>query len=137
MRDALCNGLPFLCTDFQSYQGSAMASLIHMQKILSNRMQHFSTPEKAVTNAQNFFPFCDSSRAHLIILSKFLIMLFFTQVALFLRNALYLIYPRPLPRPTKKRNLFCRENMKFSISRREYNSVVSISITYIMFLLLS
>nr|XP_016507701.1 PREDICTED: protein phosphatase methylesterase 1-like [Nicotiana tabacum] len=40
-------------------EGSAMASLIHMQKILSNRMQHFSTPEKAVTNAQNFFPFCD------------------------------------------------------------------------------
>ncbi|XP_070026900.1 uncharacterized protein LOC107789083 isoform X1 [Nicotiana tabacum] len=29
-------------------EGSAMASLIHMQKILSNRMQHFSTPEKAI-----------------------------------------------------------------------------------------
>lgn len=29
-------------------EGTAMASLIHMQKILSNRMQHFSTPEKAI-----------------------------------------------------------------------------------------
>ncbi|KAF3620009.1 short-chain dehydrogenase/reductase family protein [Capsicum annuum] len=32
-------------------EGTALASLIHMQKILSNRMQHFSTPEKAVPNA--------------------------------------------------------------------------------------
>lgn len=30
------------------FQGTAMASLIHMQKILSNRMQHFSSIEKAV-----------------------------------------------------------------------------------------
>lgn len=30
------------------FQGTAMASLIHMQKILSNRMQHFPTVEKAV-----------------------------------------------------------------------------------------
>ncbi|CAH9113938.1 unnamed protein product [Cuscuta epithymum] len=29
-------------------EGTAMASLIHMQKILSNRMQHFSTLEKAI-----------------------------------------------------------------------------------------
>ncbi|PIN22346.1 putative acetyltransferases and hydrolases with the alpha/beta hydrolase fold [Handroanthus impetiginosus] len=29
-------------------EGTAMASLIHMQKILSNRMQHFSTIEKAI-----------------------------------------------------------------------------------------
>ncbi|PHT34396.1 hypothetical protein CQW23_26196 [Capsicum baccatum] len=29
-------------------EGTALASLIHMQKILSNRMQHFSTPEKAI-----------------------------------------------------------------------------------------
>ncbi|XP_051139357.1 uncharacterized protein LOC127257094 [Andrographis paniculata] len=29
-------------------EGTAMASLIHMQKILSNRMQHFSTVEKAI-----------------------------------------------------------------------------------------
>ncbi|CAK9142831.1 unnamed protein product [Ilex paraguariensis] len=28
-------------------EGTAMASLIHMQKILSNRMQYFSTIEKA------------------------------------------------------------------------------------------
>lgn len=27
-----------------------MASLMHMQKILSNRMQHFPTVEKAVAN---------------------------------------------------------------------------------------
>ncbi|KAJ8530994.1 hypothetical protein K7X08_025725 [Anisodus acutangulus] len=31
-------------------EATSMASLIHMQKILSNRMQHFSTPEKAVSN---------------------------------------------------------------------------------------
>lgn len=29
-------------------EGTAMASLIHMQKILSNRMQYFPTPEKAI-----------------------------------------------------------------------------------------
>ncbi|XP_075496597.1 uncharacterized protein LOC142533648 isoform X1 [Primulina tabacum] len=29
-------------------EGTALASLIHMQKILSNRMQHFSTIEKAI-----------------------------------------------------------------------------------------
>ncbi|XP_022733289.1 protein phosphatase methylesterase 1 isoform X5 [Durio zibethinus] len=29
-------------------EGTAMASLIHMQKILSNRMQHFSSIEKAI-----------------------------------------------------------------------------------------
>ncbi|XP_073032821.1 LOW QUALITY PROTEIN: uncharacterized protein [Primulina eburnea] len=29
-------------------EGTALASLIHMQKILSNRMQHFSTLEKAI-----------------------------------------------------------------------------------------
>lgn len=29
-------------------EGTAMASLIHMQKILSNRMQHFSTLQKAI-----------------------------------------------------------------------------------------
>ncbi|KAL3845701.1 hypothetical protein ACJIZ3_003104 [Penstemon smallii] len=29
-------------------EGTAMASLVHMQKILSNRMQHFSTIEKAI-----------------------------------------------------------------------------------------
>lgn len=31
-------------------QGTAVASLIHMQKILSNRMQHFPSIEKAVRN---------------------------------------------------------------------------------------
>ncbi|XP_022733288.1 probable protein phosphatase methylesterase 1 isoform X4 [Durio zibethinus] len=31
-----------------SIEGTAMASLIHMQKILSNRMQHFSSIEKAI-----------------------------------------------------------------------------------------
>lgn len=30
------------------FQGTAMASLMHMQKILSNRMQYFPTIEKAV-----------------------------------------------------------------------------------------
>lgn len=29
-------------------QGTAMASLVHMQKILSSRMQHFPTIQKAV-----------------------------------------------------------------------------------------
>lgn len=33
------------------FQGTAIASLIHMQKILSSRMQHFSSIEKAVTNS--------------------------------------------------------------------------------------
>jgi protein phosphatase methylesterase 1 len=30
------------------FQGTAMASLIHMQQLLSSRMQHFSSLEKAV-----------------------------------------------------------------------------------------
>ncbi|XP_058722313.1 uncharacterized protein LOC131594216 [Vicia villosa] len=34
-------------------EGTAMASLIHMQKILSNRMQHFSSIEKAVSSCFN------------------------------------------------------------------------------------
>ena len=31
-------------------QGTALASLVHMQKILSSRMQHFSSIAKAVRN---------------------------------------------------------------------------------------
>lgn len=39
-----------LLTDYEVNieQGTAMASLIHMRKILSSRMQHFPTIEKAV-----------------------------------------------------------------------------------------
>lgn len=36
------------------FQGTAIASLMHMQKILSNRVQHFPTIEKAVNVLFNF-----------------------------------------------------------------------------------
>ncbi|EPS72240.1 protein phosphatase methylesterase 1, partial [Genlisea aurea] len=42
--------LPTLCglVVVDVVEGTAMASLIHMQKILSNRMQHFASVEKAI-----------------------------------------------------------------------------------------
>lgn len=43
------NGLLLLyLNNVMKFQGTAMASLAHMQKLLSSRMQHFSSMEKAV-----------------------------------------------------------------------------------------
>lgn len=41
---------------YLEFQGTAMASLIHMRKILSGRMQYFSTLEKAVSDCFNCGP---------------------------------------------------------------------------------
>ncbi|KAF2300610.1 hypothetical protein GH714_014485 [Hevea brasiliensis] len=45
-KKALCSLAGLVVVDV--VEGTAMASLVHMQKILSNRMQHFSSIEKAV-----------------------------------------------------------------------------------------
>jgi protein phosphatase methylesterase 1 len=51
---SLCSSLHNACTTLISdcghfcKQGTAMASLVHMQKILANRAQHFHSIEKAV-----------------------------------------------------------------------------------------
>ncbi|XP_027913973.1 uncharacterized protein LOC114173665 [Vigna unguiculata] len=57
-------------------EGTAMASLIHMQKILSNRMQHFSSIEKAVSPALYLLSFVFQVLCYLLCL-LFLILIFF------------------------------------------------------------